>query len=211
MRNIDVTIVEDRPLAGHDAAQPNMARRAMIDSQLRTSGVNAEWVLRRMGDVAREDFVPAAARGFAYIDRAIALGGGRQLAAPVVQGMMLQEAKPAAADKAVVIDGGSGYLVELLRPLVGTLAVLTPAAALATPRKAGDCTLLVIDGAAEIVPDALVRRLADDARVVTGLVSNGITRLAIGRKAAGAVALLPLAELGIPVLPEFAAPKGWSF
>src|SRR5688572_25014783 len=104
-----------------------MARRAMIDSQLRTSGVNAEWVLRRMSEVAREDFVPAAARGFAYIDRAIALEGGRQLAAPVVQGMMLQEAKPAAADKAIVVDGGSGYLAELLRPLVGSLEVLTPA------------------------------------------------------------------------------------
>ena len=58
----------------------------MIDSQLRTSGVNAEWVLRRMGAVAREQFVPASAKGFAYIDRAIALGGGRYLAAPVVQG-----------------------------------------------------------------------------------------------------------------------------
>ena len=41
--------------------------------------------------------------------------------------------------------------------------------------------------------------------------ADGVTRLAIGRKAAGQVALLPLAELGIPVLPEFAAPTGWSF
>jgi protein-L-isoaspartate(D-aspartate) O-methyltransferase len=46
---------------------------------------------------------------------------------------------------------------------------------------------------------------------VTGLVERGVTRLAIGRKAAGAVALLPLAEMGIPVLAEFAAPKRWSF
>ena len=42
----------------------------MIDSQLRTSGVNAEWVLRRMGAVAREHFVPEGARGFAYISTA---------------------------------------------------------------------------------------------------------------------------------------------
>ncbi len=69
----------------------------------------------------------------------------------------------------------------------------------------------MIDGAIEQLPDALVRRLADGARVVTGQVEQGVTRLAIGRKAAGDVALLPLAELGIPVLPEFAAPKGWSF
>jgi len=214
-RLAEVTIVEDRPGAGHEAAQANPARRAMIDSQLRTSGINAEWVLRRMDAVAREDFVPANARGFAYIDRAIALGNGRYLAAPVVQGMMLQEAQPTTADKALLVDGGSGYLAELLRPLVGSLEVIAPeAAATKTRPKAmsgGDFTLLVIDGAIERLPDTLVRRLAEQARVVTGVVKNGVTRLAIGRSMAGQVALLPLAELGIPTLPEFAVPKGWSF
>src|SRR6187399_2091395 len=115
-----VTIVEDRPMAGHEAA-----RKAMVDSQLRTSGVNAEPVLRRMSQVARERFVPEAARGFAYIDRAIGFGDGRQLAAPVVHGMMLQEARPSLSDKALLVDGGSGYLAELLRPMVGVLEVVT--------------------------------------------------------------------------------------
>ena len=183
----------------------------MIDSQLRTSGVNAEFVLRRMDAVAREDFVPESARGFAYIDRAIALGGGRYLAAPVVHGMMLQEANPTAADKALLVDGGSGYLAALLRPLVGSLEVIAPGDAAARSRKGGDVTLLIVDGAIEQLPDALARRLADEGRAVTGVAERGVTRLAIGRKVAGEVALLPLAELGIPVLPEFAAPKEWSF
>ena len=34
------------------------ARKAMIDSQLRTSGVNDTFVLERMGTLPREDFVP---------------------------------------------------------------------------------------------------------------------------------------------------------
>jgi protein-L-isoaspartate(D-aspartate) O-methyltransferase len=201
-----VTIALDRPLHGHQAA-----RKAMIDSQLRTSGVNAEWVLRRMDAVAREDFVPENARGFAYIDRAIALGNGSFLAAPVVQGLMLQEARPSAADKALLVDGGSGYLAELLRPLVGSLDIIAPEEEAAAKSRKGDFTLLVIDGAIEQLPEPLVRRLADQARVVTGVAEGGVTRLAIGRKTAGEVALLPLAELGIPVLPAFAAPKGWSF
>jgi protein-L-isoaspartate(D-aspartate) O-methyltransferase len=206
-----VTIVEDRPTAGYEAAQPSAARRAMIDGQLRTSGVNDERVLRRMAEVARERFVPDRARGFAYIDRAIALDGGRHLAAPVVHGMMLQEARPTLADEALLVDGGSGYLAELVRPLVDSLVVLAPADALAASRKRGAFTLLLIDGAVEQLPATLVDRLAAGARVVAGLVSDGITRLAIGRKSTGTVALLPLAELGIPVLPEFAVPKGWSF
>jgi protein-L-isoaspartate(D-aspartate) O-methyltransferase len=202
-----VTIVEDRPQAGGEAA----ARKAMIDSQLRTSGVNTPFVLARMAVVAREDFVPASARGIAYIDRAIALGNGRYLPAPVVQGMMLQEARPSTADKALLVDGGSGYLAELLRPLPGSLEVISPAGAVAASRERGDFTLLMIDGAIEQLPDPLVQRLADGARVVTGLLRNGVTRLAAGRKAAGAVGLVALTELGIPVLTEFAAPKGWSF
>ncbi|MEO6389186.1 MAG: protein-L-isoaspartate O-methyltransferase [Croceibacterium sp.] len=200
-----MTIVEDRPGAGYGSA-----RKAMIDSQLRTSGVSAEWVLRRMAEVPREQFVPIEARGYAYIDRAIPLSGGQRLAAPVVQGMMLQEARPTVDDKALVIDGGSGYLAELLGPQVGSIEVASAADAQGKAKGSG-FTLLLIDGAVEHLPDALVRRLADNARVVTGLVQGGITRLAIGRKSGGQVALLPLAELGIPVLAEFAAPKGWSF
>jgi protein-L-isoaspartate(D-aspartate) O-methyltransferase len=200
-----VTIVEDRPLGGHDKA-----RRAMIDSQLRTSGVSADFVLRRMAAVPRESFVPAAAREFAYIDRAVALGDGRFLAAPVVHGMMLQEARPTAHDRVLLVDGGSGYLAELLRPLVGALDVVAPDAANAKARQ-GDYTLLVIDGAVEQVPDSLTRRLAADARAVAGLVEDGVTRLAVGRKTGKGIAFLPVAELGIPVLPEFAKPKAWSF
>ena len=183
----------------------------MIDSQLRTSGINAEWVLRRMAEVPREQFVPERARGHAYIDRAIALDGGRHLAAPVVQGMMLQEAGPSAEDKALVVDGGSGYLAELLRPLVGSLETMGAAEVADKPRKKADVTLLVVDGAIEQEQTDLAGRLAEGGRVVTGLVDEGITRLAIGRKVAGEIGLLPLAEIGIPVLPEFAAPKRWSF
>jgi protein-L-isoaspartate(D-aspartate) O-methyltransferase len=202
-----VTIVEDRPQAAAQAA----ARKAMIDSQLRTSGVNAAFVLARMGAVAREDFVPGSARGSAYIDRAIPLGNGRYLAAPVVQGLMLQEARPTAADTALLVDGGSGYLAELLRPLAGSLEVVAPQDAVAASRKRGDFTLLMIHGAIEQLPEGLVQRVAEGGRVVTGLLSDGLTRLAIGRRAAGEIALVPLAELGIPALPEFAARKEWSF
>jgi protein-L-isoaspartate(D-aspartate) O-methyltransferase len=202
-----VTIVEDRPRAGDHAA----ARKAMLVSQLRTSGVNADYVLARMGAVPREDFVPAGARGVAYMDRAIDLGGGRYLAAPLVQGTMLQEAQPALGDKALLVDGGSGYLAALLRPLVGSLEVVAPADAVASTRKKGDFTLLMIDGAIERLPDSLSQRLADGGRLVCGLLKNGLTRLATGRKAGDDVALLPLAEIGIPALPEFAAKKEWSF
>jgi len=185
------------------------ARRAMIDSQLRTSGVNEPWILAAMAALPRENFVPEALRGAAYMDRAIPLGEGRWLAAPLVHARFLAEATPVQADRALLIGDPAGYLAALLRPLVGSLDVVEPTQAAAAD--GGDYTLIVIDGAVEQIPDAVAAALADNGRLVTGTVTRGVTRLAVGCKVAGEVALLPLAELGMPVLPEFAAPTRWSF
>ncbi len=186
------------------------ARRAMIDSQLRTSGVNEPWVLARMAAVPREDFVLPATRAVAYIDRAVPLADGRMLAAPLVHARMLAEARPTAADRVLVVDGGSGYLPALLEGLAQSVAVISPEDAIKGARS-GDFTLLLIDGAIEQIPATLAKRLVDGARVVTGMSDSGVTRLAVGRKSGDGVALLPLAEMGIPHLPAFDKPKAWSF
>jgi protein-L-isoaspartate(D-aspartate) O-methyltransferase len=187
------------------------ARRAMIDSQLRVSGVTDERVLAAMNTVPREDFVPASASGHAYIDRAIPLGESRALPAPLVQGMTLAEAGLRSADKVLVVSAGSGYLAALAGRLAGSVESIDAAKAAAAKRGSGGYTVLLIDGAIEQLPDGLAGELAEGGRIVTGLVERGVTRLAAGRKLGGAVSLLPLAEVGIPVLAEFAAPKGWSF
>ena len=204
-----MSVLAERPVADAAAIPFDRARRAMIDSQLRTSGVTDPQVIAAMGRVAREDFVPAAARASAYVDRAIALGEGRFLAAPLFHGRMLAEAALRGDDTVLVVEGGSGYLAELVRPLV---AALDSVAAGATAKKRkGGYSLMLVDGAIEALPDALAAQLAEGGRIVTGLVTRGVTRLAVGRKVGGAVSLLSLAEMGIPLLREFAAPKRWSF
>jgi len=202
-----MTLTQDRPAA----SLTEVARRAMIDSQIRPSGVNEPWVLSAMMALAREDFVPAGLRDAAYMDRAVPLDEGRFLAAPLVHARMLAEALPTAQDKALLVGDGKGYLAALLRPLVGSLDAVAPVEADKKRRGKGGYSLIVVDGAAEVLPDALVAALADDGRLVTGLVERGVTRLATGRKTGGTFALLPLADIGIPVLSELAAPKRWSF
>jgi protein-L-isoaspartate(D-aspartate) O-methyltransferase len=186
------------------------ARRAMIDSQLRTSGVNEPFVLARMGTVPREDFVPEASRAAAYADRAVRLPGGGALPAPLFHGLMLAEARPGDEDSVLVIDGGSGYLPALLEPMVGALAVVSPEDAVAGRIEAG-VTLVLVDGAIEHLPEALTRKLDDGARIVTGLIERGVTRLAVGRKTGGVLGLVPLAETGAPRLAAFDREAGWSF
>ena len=195
-----------------------IARRAMIDSQLRTSGVNEEYVLARMIAVPRENFLPADKASVAYIDRAVMLGtretGGGHLAAPAFYGKLMLEAAPTADDRVLVVNGGTGYLATLIRPLVADLTEITAAETVAlsdTGNAAGSYSLIVIDGAIEQLPDALVAQLADGGRIVTGLVLRQVTRLASGRKIAGHLNLQPIEDLGIPVLPAFNVPKSWTF
>ena len=186
------------------------ARRAMIDSQLRTSGVNEEYVLARMLAVPREDFLPAEKASVAYIDRAVMLGDEGHMAAPLFYGKLLLEAAPMPDDSVLLVGGGTGYLAALLRPLVADLTEVSAAQALGMTGT-GNHSLIVIDGAIEQLPDNLVAQLADEGRVVTGLVLRQVTRLAAGRKVAGKVNLQPVEDLGIPVLHAFDAPKGWTF
>ena len=193
------------------AAHNSAARRAMIDSQLRVSGVNNERVLAAMNTVAREDHIPAAARGHAYIDRAIALGDGQALPAPLVQGLMLSEALPAAGERVLVVSGGSTYLAALVEAMGALVDSIDAADAAAVRRGQQPYDLLLIDGAIEQLPAELSAAVAEGGRVVTGLVVRGVTRLAGGRKLGGEVQLLPLAEVGIPVLGQFARTKSWSF
>jgi protein-L-isoaspartate(D-aspartate) O-methyltransferase len=187
-----------------------IARRAMIDSQLRTSGVNEEYALARMLAVPREDFLPADKAAQAYIDRAVSLGEQGHLAAPLFYGKLLLEAAPAPTDRVLVVSGGTGYLAALIAPLVGTVTQVSAADA-ADLTGAGEYDLVVIDGAIEQLPEGLAAALADNGRIVTGVVLRQVTRLATGRRIAGAVNLQPVEDLGIPVLAAFTAPKRWTF
>lgn len=183
----------------------------MIDSQLRTSGVNDPFVLARMGAVRREEFVPEALRAAAYSDRALALPDGGVLPAPLFHGLLLAEAQPLAEDRAIVVDGGSGYLPALLAPVVKAMEVVSAEDAAAGRVSGRDATLLLIDGAIDHMPEALAKRLPEGVRIVTGLVERGVTRLAAGRKVGGTPALVALAETGAPRLTPFDRKAGWSF
>jgi protein-L-isoaspartate(D-aspartate) O-methyltransferase len=184
------------------------ARRAMIDSQLRVSGVNDLAILTAFANVAREDYVPAGARAIAYIDRAVPLGDGTVLAPGLTHGQMLTAAEPVAADHVLVIGKPGAYLAAVTAQLTARVTVAAPDADWSA---GAPYSLVLIDGAIEVAPEALTSVLADGGRVITGLVERGVTRLAVGRRVLGDLVFTKLAEADFAVLPEFAAKKRWSF
>src|SRR3546814_13342409 len=81
-------------------------RRAMVASQLRTTGVNDPRVVAAMGAVPRERFVPDDRITVAYADALVPLGNGRQPNTPMSLGRLLTEARPREDDQALVIEIG---------------------------------------------------------------------------------------------------------
>jgi protein-L-isoaspartate(D-aspartate) O-methyltransferase len=207
-------------------------RRAMIASQLRTTGTNDARVLAAMGEVPRERFVPAARVSLAYADALVPLKPGRDFNSPMALGRLLTEAAPRAGERAMVVGAATGYAAAVLARLVGSVVAVEEDPELAAAARsalagsgvelvegplAQGCAagapydLILVDGAVECVPDALVAQLADGGRLAAGLVENGVTRLAIGRRAGEGFGMAAFADAAAAILPGFGKPRAFKF
>lgn len=216
-----------------DPPATRAARHAMVASQLRTNAVSDTRVVAAMAGMPREAFLPAGAAAIAYRDTAIPLGGARAVNPPLATARLLTEAALRPEDRVLLIGAAGGYAAALLAGLVaavtavesdpGLLAIARGALAetgnvtlVDAPLEAGapgDATydVLVIDGAVEEVPTALIDQLRSGGRVVTGLVEHGVTRLAAGVKTGGGFGLTAFADSECVRLPGFARPTGFRF
>jgi protein-L-isoaspartate(D-aspartate) O-methyltransferase len=181
-----------------------------------------------MGRVAREKFLPSHTRPLAYVDRAVAIGEGRFLPAPAVLGQLLTQMKPEVGHRALAVGVGTGYSAAVLRAMgLNVTAIESSPALAATARdlkvkvtegpldagfeKDAPYDQILIDGAVEYIPDAIIAQLADGGRLGTALIDRGITRLVVGRKAGGAFGTLSIGDAGVPALPGFSRPKAFIF
>ncbi len=212
-------------------------REAMVSSQLRTTGVDDLRVIGAMATVAREDFVPAASRALAYRDAAVPLGRARFLNTPLATARLINEAGIIAEDRVLLIGAATGYAAALVARLGARVtAVEEDAELLAAARTAlaatdlnggtvelveaplaaghadgGPYDVLLVDGAVEELPGALVVQLRVDGRIATGLVDRGVTRLATGRRTEGGAGTMAFSDAECVVLPGFARAAAFRF
>ena len=208
------------------------ARKAMVESQLRPSGVNDVRVVAAMASVPREAFVPADRAAVAYSDRPVPLGGGREMNAPTVTGRLLTELRLQPSDRVLLIGAAAGYAAALLMRIVvdlvaveeevrlvaiardalaGTGALLVEGPLAAGHADAAPYDVILIDGAVEQIPDALIAQLADRGRLAAGLVTGGVGRLIVGRKAGAGFGVAAFEDGEAVRLPGFAKPKAFVF
>lgn len=205
-------------------------RRAMVASQLRTSGVTDVRLLEAMGRVPRETFVPTAMRAAAYTDRPVPLGGDRSLNPPLATALLLDAAAIGPTDRVLIVGGATGYAAAVAAALAASVVTVETDAELASrlPSAAEESVLvagpmaegatahapfdvIVIDGAVEQVPDALVEQLTPQGRLAAALLDRGVTRLALGRKGGMGFAMVPFADAEAVVLPGFARAPVFTF
>ena len=205
------------------------ARQAMVDSQLKPQGVNDPSVLAAMSVVPREQFVPEEQRPLAYIDRAIPLGEGRSMPASAVTGLLLTALTPLRGETALVIGAGNGYSAAVLGEMgIRAVALEASPALVAEAKKhrinavegplaeghkrAAPYDFILIDGAVEVIPDALIAQLKDGGRLGGAIIDEGrITRLFVGRKAGGGFGFHTIADNATPALPGFERPRAFTF
>ncbi len=217
----------------NDSSNFDAMRHAMVASQLRTTAVSDQRVVAAMARVPREAFTPQALRPVAYRDGTLDLGQGRAINLPMATGRLLTEAYLEAGDRVLLIGAATGYTAALLTEIVaGVVAVeeqveLAAAARTAlsgeakveiveAPLNAGHPAgapydVLIIDGAVEELPAALVEQVKVGGRIVTGLVENGVTRLASGRRTEGGHGVRAFADAECTILPGFARPRAFQF
>jgi len=124
------------PVAKEKSDQFDIARQAMIDSQIHPMGVVSERLLDVMGFVPREVFVPADKQGICYCDEDIAVAEGCYLMEPSVLARMIQALNPSEDHVALTIGSGIGYNAAILSHLVSTVVALEQDQALITQAQA---------------------------------------------------------------------------
>ena len=206
----------------------SLARRAMVDNQLRPQGVTDRGVLAAMGRVERERFVPADVKALAYFDRPLKLSHGRAMMPPAELGRLLSEAQPRAGERALVIGSATGYSAAILQEIgLDVVALESDEALIAQARDAGVTSvsgalekgwakgapydLILIDGAVEEMPEALGKQLAPDGRLVGAIVDRGVTRLIVGTCASGSIGWRSVADADVEQLPGFQRPRAFTF
>jgi protein-L-isoaspartate(D-aspartate) O-methyltransferase len=211
------------------------ARRTMVDCQVRPSDVTDLRIIAALLDVARERFVPEARRPIAYLDIDVPVGTGaaRALIKPMVFSKLLQAAGIGANDRVLDVGCATGYSAAVLAQLAGSVTALEEDAGLGrvaneTLAGAGNISLvsgpltagwpqgapydaIILEGAAEVVPDALLAQLKDGGRLVAVVGAGPMGKATIYRKAAGRVSAQPLFDAAAPQLPGFAKPAAFVF
>jgi protein-L-isoaspartate(D-aspartate) O-methyltransferase len=176
----------------HRAARRFAGDRArMVERHLAARGIGNPAVLRAMGEVPREEFVPPELAPHAYLDRPLPIGEEQTISQPFMVALMAEAAELAPGDRILEVGTGSGYAAAVFGRAAAQVFTVERLASLAAeaeerferlgyanihvavrdgtlgwPEHAPYDAILVAAGAPDVVPPALKEQLAPAGRLI---------------------------------------------
>jgi protein-L-isoaspartate(D-aspartate) O-methyltransferase len=209
------------------------ARRNMVDGQVRTADVTDLRIISAMLDVPREAFLPPSKAALAYLDLDVPLGNGRCLMKPMVLAKLIHAADIAGSDR--VLDAGcvTGYAAAVLGRIAGQVVALEQDAGFAQAARSalaalpnvtvqsgpltegwaasGPYDAIVVEGATEFAPEALLRQLKDGGRLVCVLGSGPGAKAMLYRRSGQDSGGRVIFDAAAQLLPGFVKPPQFAF
>jgi len=202
-------------------------RTMMVDTQVRPSDVTKFPIIDAMLSVAREAFVPRPLREAAYVGENIDLGGGRVILEPRTLAKML-DALDIGADELVLDLGcGLGYSSAVAARMAEAVVAVEEGTAMAEEARGilsehgadnvivhegalaegavehGPYDVIMIQGAVEHLPDAIVEQLKEGGRMACLFAEGGLGAVRVGYKIDGQMNWRFAFNAGAPVLAGF--------
>ncbi len=202
-------------------------RTTMVDTQVRPSDVTSFRILDAMLSVPRELFVPSEQMDAAYAGVNVPLGRRRVVLAPRTMSKLLQAADIQPDELVLDVGAGLGYSSALAACMAEAVIALEEDADLAGEAeralseasadnvavtsgalvdgapKHGPYDVVLIEGAVQDIPDALVGQLKEGGRIVAIFQEDALGTARVGYKDAQGVSWRFAFNATAPVLPGF--------
>ncbi len=199
------------------------ARNAMVDSQVRTDDVTDAVLTGAMRAVPRENFVPEALAGVAYMGEPVEVAPGRFLLDPRAFAKLTQLSGLKAGERVLDVGGATGYSAAVFAALNAEVTALESDAGLAARAKAnlGDLAdvvtgplaegwsraapydVIFLNGAVPARPDGLLAQLKPGGRLVGIVTDKGVGKAHIFLKSAGGHSSRIAFDATVAILPGF--------
>jgi protein-L-isoaspartate(D-aspartate) O-methyltransferase len=210
-----------------------IARKNMVDGQVRPNQVNDARVITAMRHLPREAFAPATAN--AYTDSDIDLGEGRVMLAPMTIARLAQTVLASNPEHILVVAAGTGYGAAILAGAGASVTALDsspslPAKALAAiapgvvqatgPLQAGwpatgPYDAILIEGAVPEIPASLAGQLVPGGRIAailaTGPGATSLGHIVLAQPSGAGFAVTKLYDCTARMLPQFQPAAAFTF
>lgn len=209
-------------------------RTMMVDTQVRPNDVTKFPVIEAMLTIPREEFVPPSRRAVAYSGENLDIGHGRVLLEPRTLAKMVDALDIRPDDLVLDLACGYGYSSAVMARMaeavvaiedqdelvseaerrlseagVFNVAVLNASLAEGAPRQ-GPYDAILIGGAVEEVPPAILEQLKEGGRIAALFSEGTLGVVRIGHRLNGRVNWRYAFNAHAPLLPGFAKERGFS-